>query len=184
MTLLARDDPWALYASQNLGHLALLDGDTEAARAYVHPTLDRAHKSGDNDIRAGAFSVLATAAVMDDDIDSAARFAAANLEHERELGFSTDFARKTLRIIAALAERLDDPVSSAQLLGAAEAILDRSRSARGLLYEQLHQETLQRLRARISAATIAAEVAAGKQLNEPAAYTVAANVVERMISAV
>jgi predicted ATPase len=165
-------DSYAPYAHQNLGYVSLLQGEIAEAKNYILRSFELVRDEG-HDAPAGGFTLLATAALLEGNGPDAARLIRENLWRERELGLTPYFAAQSLQVVAALAAELGDARTSAQILAAADAMLERSGTELGPLFQRVHDSTRSTLRAELDAETLAAQREAGRELTGEGVYALA-----------
>jgi predicted ATPase/DNA-binding SARP family transcriptional activator len=156
----------------NMGDLALNAGDLEAAERIVSESLSLCRVLGEEAGVAVNLGNLAFIALERGDADSAYARLAEALERSHAVGFA-EWVAIMLIGLAAVATIRDEDARAAELLGAAERMLEEAGASLDSIERRVHAGTRETLRDRLGDDAFAASLESGRGLSTSAAVEVA-----------
>ena len=166
------DQYYALIAMSNRAWIVGELGDPAEEKRLHQQSLDLARQIGNAGIEANALAQLAMSARDEADLDEAVRLLreAIGIDHHR--GMTVNVATNLGRLASVLA-RHRDPTRAATLLGAEEALYERTGADFPWWAKRRHEETLTLIREHLEPGAVEKALAAGRSLSVDEAVAVA-----------
>ena len=169
------DEAGAAHVRYSMGDLARINGDDALASSLYTESLDRLRENGDRRCVASILFNLGSLAFDRSDPQAPVLFAR-SLALRRELHDQAGIA-ECLEAFAAVQENRGDPVAAIRLLGASQAVRDRTGAVRPASDEDVLTARVETLRAAVGADAFASAWEAGRTGGDDA---VAATLVARL----
>jgi predicted ATPase len=160
------DHPFSRYTCHSLGYIALLDGSSDRALGFLERSLAISERHGDEGAVADTLGVLAFAALSTGNGADAVDLLRRSTDIAVALDDKPVIATRCLHVAAALLADRGAPREAAQVLGAADKLLDDlGASNRGQLADLIQSRTLGAIRLEMDEAAVASEREAGRSLS-------------------